>query len=206
MASTHPKSLRIGVMLEGVQLSDFVGIDIFGNMSTKILSEIAANGPDYAALLPKAIDMEFFYMAQTMEPFEVTPSLKIVPNVTYDTCPRDLDIVVVGGPFPTFRPAGADRFIKEAWSKTRVWLSTCTGALWLASAGVLSGRKATANRAAVPIARQFHPDVEWLDQRWVIDEKEFDGEGKGEMWTGGGAGAGRLCSLIFFINQDKNEI
>ena len=190
MTSTYPKSLRIGVMLEAVQLSDIVGIDIFGNMSTKILAEIAANGPDYAVLLDKAIDMEFFYMSSTLDPFEVTPSLKVVPNVTYDTCPRDLDIVVIGGPFPTFRPAGADRFMKEAWSKTRVWLTTCTGALWLASTGKLSGHKATANRAAVPIAQQMYPDVQWLDQRWVVDEKPFDGEGKGELWTGGGAGAG----------------
>lgn len=29
-----------------------------------------------------------------------------------------------------------------------------------------------------------------LDQRWVVEEKPFHGEGKGELWTAGGAGAG----------------
>jgi transcriptional regulator GlxA family with amidase domain len=201
MAPTHPKKLRIGVMLETVQLADIVGIDILGNLSTEYMSQVKAMMPEWAAreelaaLEALAIDMEFFFIATTLEPAFMTPGLHFVPTITYDDCPRDLDIVITGGPLLTHRPEQADRFMKEAWPKTRVWLTTCIGSMWLASSGVLNGKKCTTNREALGIARKMHPEVEWLDQRWVIEEKEFEGEEKGELWTAGGAGAGEFALL-----------
>ena len=106
-------------------------------------------------------------------------------------------MVLVGGPVPTHRPAAADRFIREAWAKTRVWFTTCTGSMWLASSGVVDGMRCTTNRGMLEIARGMHPAVEWVDQRWVVEEKAFEGEGKGELWTAGGAGAGELVSVSF---------
>ena len=38
--------------------------------------------------------------------------------------------------------------------------------------------------------QEMYPNVEWLDQRWVVDEKPYSGPGKGELWTAGGAGTG----------------
>jgi transcriptional regulator GlxA family with amidase domain len=199
MASTvaSPKKLRIGVMLEAVQLSDIVGIDILGNLSKEYMSQVKDLPPQYAAFESHAIDMEFFYIATTLDPAFMTPGLHFVPTVTYDTCPRDLDIVITGGPLLSHRPEQADRFMKEAWPKTRVWMTTCIGGLWLASSGVLDGKKCTTNREVLAGARKMHPEVEWLDQRWVVEEKVFEGEGKGELWTAGGAGAGE-CALVCF--------
>ena len=95
---------------------------------------------------------------------------------------------------PSHRPPQADRFIKEAFEQTRVWMTACIGSAWLADAGVLKGRKCTTNRGFLPAVRQMHPDVDWRDQRWVVDEKPYSGSGgKGELWTAGGAGAGE-CS------------
>lgn len=191
-----PKPLRIGVMLEEVQLSDIVGIDIFGNLSKDYVDLFGAHSPPHAEFIPLATPMEFFYMATTMEPGGMTPNLRFVPNVTYDTCPRDLDIVITGGPMISHRPAAADRFMKEAWASVRVWMTTCVGSMWLASSGMIEGKKATTNRGFLTMAKKLHPGVEWVDQRWVVQEKEYDGKrggGKGELWTAGGAGAGQ-CS------------
>jgi putative intracellular protease/amidase len=183
--------LRIGVMLEAVQLSDIVGIDIFGNMSKDYIDEVSGL-PEFTSFKGKGIDITWFYISSTLEPSRTTPkNFRILPNVTYDDCPRDLDIVIIGGPPPSHRPAAADRFMKDAWEKTRVWITTCVGSAWLASSGVLKGRKCTGNRLFLPVARMWHPEVEWLDQRWVVDEKPYLGvDGKGELWTSGGAGAG----------------
>jgi transcriptional regulator GlxA family with amidase domain len=207
MATTAPKKLRIGVMLETVQLSDIMGIDLLGNLSQEYLQSIQSFAPSYGAFVPQAVEMEFFYLATTLEPSRMTPGLKFVPNMTYDDCPRDLDIVVVGGPMFTHRPAPADRFIKEAWPKTRVWLTTCTGSMWLASTGLLDGLKATTNREGMWAAKEMHPDVKWQDQRWVVEEKPFDGEGKGELWTAGGAGAGlNMMATYCLENFDKEFV
>jgi transcriptional regulator GlxA family with amidase domain len=197
MAPAHPKTLRIGVMLEAIQLSDILGIDILGNLSKEYLAQAKDLNPGLAALLDdRAMDIEFFYMATTLEPAVMTPGLRFLPTVTYDDCPRDLDMVVIGGPLPSHRPEQAARFIREAWGTTRVWLSTCVGSMWLASAGVLEGLECTTNRGALDLAKEMHPGVKWLDQRWVVEEKPFEGEGKGELWTAGGAGAGKfVCAL-----------
>lgn len=37
----------------------------------------------------------------------------------------------------------------------------------------------------------MYPEVDWADQKWVVTEKDYDGaDGKGEIWTAGGAAAG----------------
>ncbi|KAH6853188.1 class I glutamine amidotransferase-like protein [Chaetomium sp. MPI-CAGE-AT-0009] len=207
MATSAPKKLRIAVMLETVQLSDIVGMDIIGNLSHEYVKEMASFSPKCAAFVPHALEIEFFYLATTLEPTFVTPGMRIVPNMTYDDCPRDLDIVLIGGPRFSHRPPPADRFMKEAWPKTRVWLTTCTGSMWLASTGLLDGSKATTNRECLEAAKKMHPDVNWQDQRWVIEEKPFDGEGKGEVWTGGGAGAGlNMIATYCLENFDKEFV
>jgi transcriptional regulator GlxA family with amidase domain len=201
MAPAHPKKLRIGVMLEGIQLSDIIGIDILGNLTQEYAAEAQNLNPRWAGLVDRALNIEFFYMATTLEPAVVTPGLRFVPTVTYEDCPRDLDIVVIGGPMLSHRPEQATRFIREAWGATRVWLSTCVGSMWLASAGVLEGLECTTNREVMDVARRMHPGVKWLDQRWVVEEKPFEGEGKGELWTAGGAGAGESVCFACLLDD-----
>ncbi|KAK3329171.1 class I glutamine amidotransferase-like protein [Apodospora peruviana] len=193
MATTSNKPFRIGVMLEAVQLVDIMGIDILGNLSRSYMDQVKHLDPKIAALEEHAVNIEFLYIATTLEPADVTPGigLKFVPTVTYDDCPRDLDLVLIGGPLLSHRPPQADKFMKEAWTKTRVWMTTCVGSLWLASTGLLDGKKCTTNRGFLGAAEKVCPGVEWLDQRWVVEEKPYDGaDGKGELWTSGAAGAG----------------
>lgn len=200
----NTKSLRIGVMAEAIQFADVMGMDIIGSLAKPDVDIGAlAQNPHFAPLVSemakcadKFIEIEWFFISSTLEPAPTTVTLKWVPNVTYDDCPRDLDIVLTGGPWPSHRPAQADKFIREAWPKTRFWLTTCTGAMWIADSGVLDGKKATTNRSFLSVAKQMNPKVEWLDQRWVTSEKEFEGEGESEAWTAGGAVAGE-CSTIW---------
>jgi transcriptional regulator GlxA family with amidase domain len=141
----------------------------------------------YGRLVPKASDIEFLYISSSLEPARTSPTVRIIPTHTYETAPRDLDILLIGGPLPSHRPAGSLEFFREAFDKTKVIFTVCTGSLWLASAGVLKGRKATTNRLFLPFARATHPDVEWLDQRWTVDE---DGPGA-KLWIAGAAGHGK---------------
>ena len=165
--------------MEAVQLTDIACIDILGNLSAKTVETMAAFGlPDFKHVAPS---MDWHFLSTTLEPAEITPDMHVVPTVTYDDAPRDLDILIIGGPLPNHRPAAADKFLKEAFPKTKVVMTTCVGSLWLASSGVIDGMKATTNREALEMAKQWHPNVEWLDQRWVVD---------GKLWTAGGAQAG----------------
>ncbi len=200
---TTPKPpLRIAVMLDEVQLSDILGIDILGNLSQQYLSSVLPLMPELSVYSSVAAPMEFFFLSSSLTPTRMTPGIHYMPNTTYDECPRDLDIVLTGGPLPSHRPEPATRFIREAWPRTKVWLTTCVGSIWLGDAGILDGLKATTNRGFLPAAREMLPKVEWLDQRWVVEEKVFEGEGKGELWTAGGAGAGEFLSPFLCSGWD----
>lgn len=168
-------------MFEQVQLSDIVCVDVLGNLSTEYIE--ASKDFGFGHLMPQATEMVFHYLATTLDATFVTPSMHVLPTVTYDDCRRDLDILIIGGPLLSHRPEAADRFMKEAFPKTKMVFTTCVGALWLASAGVLDGKRATTNRGALDMARKMYPKTEWVDQRWIVD---------GKLWTSGGAGAGML--------------
>ena len=165
--------------MENVQLSDITCVDCFGNLTpeyVKILSnEFGIEG------LSSAQEMVFHYISSTMSPAFMTPSISINPTVTYDDAPRDLDILLIGGPPLDHRPLAAAKFMTEVVPRTKTVMTTCVGSLWLASTGVLDGRMCTTNRELLEVAKKMYPNVEWIDKRWAVD---------GKFWTSGGAGAG----------------
>ncbi|KAM7183132.1 isonitrile hydratase [Rhypophila sp. PSN 637] len=208
-SSTTQKPLRIAIMLEAVQMSDILGIDIFANLSTKYMEMALQLSPKVAPLAAHAIPIEFLYLASTLEPSDfVVPgnNFQFLPTHTYDTCPRDLDILLIGGPLLSHRPPAADRFMKEAWLKTPVVMTTCTGSLWLASTGLLEGKKCTTNREFLGAARSILPGIEWVDQAWVAEEKPLEAKGvKGELWTAGAAGYGLQMIAHYCLEKFDNE-
>ena len=190
-----PQKLRMAVMLETVQLVDIAGADLFGTISQPYVQQLAAIGmPSFVDAAP---EIEFFFLGSELKPTMVTPGIMYTPSHTYDDCPRDLDILLVGGPAPNHRPKAADKFMKEAYPQTKLVFTTCVGSLWLASAGVMKGKQATTNREFLPMAKSLFPDVDWLDQRWVVD---------GKLWTAGGAGAGIEMILKYMMQTYDQQM
>ncbi|KAF2828410.1 class I glutamine amidotransferase-like protein [Ophiobolus disseminans] len=184
-----PKPLRIGVLYEETQMTDLAGLDILGNLTPKTINMVADLNPSFAPLKALAVPMEFLYISSSLEPAWTTPEMFVKPTHTYDTAPRDLDILLLGGPNPATVKEASLTFLREASMQTKVILTTCTGGMWLARSGVLDGKKATTNRVMLDIAGKMFPHVEWVDQRWVIEEGAFDGA---QIWTAGGAGCGEF--------------
>jgi hypothetical protein len=137
--------------------------------------------------------MDFLYISSSMDSAHVTPDMYVRPTHTYATAPRDLDILLLGGPNPATVKEESLSFLKEASKQTKVILTTCTGAMWLARSGVLEGKKATTNRVMLDVASKMFPGTEWVDRRWVVDAGCFDGA---EIWTAGGAGCGESSQNV----------
>lgn len=165
--------------MENVQLSDITGIDCFGNLTPKYVE--AATTELNIDMRHLAQEFVFHYISSTMSPAFMTPSISINPTDTYESAPRDLDVLLIGGPPLEHRPAAAAKFMTEAVPRTKTVMTTCVGSLWLASTGLLEGKKCTTNRQILNVAKKMYPNVEWFDKRWVVD---------GKFWTSGGAGAG----------------
>jgi putative intracellular protease/amidase len=193
-----PKPLRVGVLYEETQMSDLVGLDLLGNLTPKTIDMVAALNPALEPFKQFAIPMEFLYISSSLDLALTTPEMFVKPTHTYDNAPRDLDILLLGGPDPGTVKEESLTFLREASTQTKIILTTCTGAMWLAKSGVLDGKKATTNRVMLDISKMMFPKVEWLDQRWVTEEGKFEGA---QIWTAGGAGCGeaRNCVLVILM-------
>ncbi|KAF2191425.1 DJ-1/PfpI family protein [Zopfia rhizophila CBS 207.26] len=196
--TSEKKPLRIAVLFEDVQMTDLAGLDILGNLSTASVQFASQINPQFASFLPLSTPMEFLYLSSTLESTIMTPSVRVVPTHTYDSAPRDLDMIVIAGPDPRKIPEASLKFLREAVQKTRVVLTTCTGAMWFAASGALDRKKATTNRVFLPLATKMFPNVEWQDQRWVVDKGHFEGA---EIWTAGGAG----CGIHMFVEYARKN-
>jgi transcriptional regulator GlxA family with amidase domain len=186
------KPLRVGVLYEETQMTDLVGLDLLGNFTPQTINLMCELVPEYTVFKQHAIPMEFLYISSSMKLARTTPDMYVRPTHTYENAPRDLDILLVGGPNPLTVKERSLSFLREASKQTNVILTTCTGSLWLARSGVLDGKKSTTSRAALGAAKMMAPAVEWLDQRWVVNEGHFEGA---QIWTAGGAGCGKFSGL-----------
>lgn len=166
------------------QMSDVAGpLDLLLGSSKEFLTQIAAAGfPGAAEALPRAIDLAFHHIAETMDPVAIHGGLKVLPTTTCDNCPP-LDFLLVGGPDPiNFKLS--DRFAEFLRQHVKAGghlFTTCTGALAIAPSGVLDGRTSTTNHGVLEIAKKVAPKVDWVEKQWVED---------GKIWTAGGACAG----------------
>lgn len=81
-------------------LSDITGVDCFGNLSTQFVRDLSGEFGvvDY---ISSAQEMVFHYISSTMDPAFMTSSISINPTDTYDSAPRDLDVLLIGGALVT---------------------------------------------------------------------------------------------------------
>ncbi len=116
--------------------------------------------------------------------------LLAAPRYTIDDCP-DPDILIIPGGMGT-RPLLKDRklieWIADRAEKVELLLSVCTGALLLAKAGLLAGKRATTHHGAFEQLSQISPSTEIaLGERFVESSKR--------IITSGGISAGIDMSL-----------
>lgn len=137
-------------------------------------------------VLSKLPDAQIFVLAQEKRLYANEKGLKIYADYTLDELPYP-DIIVIPGGFgidAQLSNQSVLHWLNEAHKKSVWTISICSGALLLAAAGILKGRKATThwNRKKQLLAY----DVLVEDQRYVHE---------GKIITSAGVSAGIDMSL-----------
>jgi transcriptional regulator GlxA family with amidase domain len=158
------------LVFPGVQALDLVGpMEVFHGASQlrrgSYSVEIVASGP---------------------QPVASSSGLLIAPTVDFARCTGPIDTLLVAGGRPGVKTAEDDEelvsWLRSAARRSRRIGSVCNGALLLARAGVLDGRRATTHWAACAELRRRYPHVTVDgDPIFVRD---------GHVWTSAGVTAG----------------
>ncbi|KAK4461318.1 isonitrile hydratase [Cladorrhinum samala] len=135
---------------------------------------------------------------------------QIVATHSFETAPPVDVLIVPGGVGDLTLLEQKDRsiedFVASRLDTTNYVMSVCTGAGFLARAGVLDGRRATATKRTWDHVTRHGKNVTWVpNARWVQD---------GKVWTSSGVAAGMDMMVAFLrhiygdpvVNMSVNEV
>ncbi len=157
---------HVGILIfDGVEVLDFAGpFEIFSH--TRLTPGVESRRSEESA------PFQVFTVARTADPVVATGGLTVVPHHGFADAPR-IDLLVVPGGFGT-RPLLHDEevldWIRRTAAAARQVASVCTGALLLAKAGLLEGRRATTHWASLDLLDSLATGVEVDGRSRVVDD------------------------------------
>ena len=167
----HQNMFRVGIFVfDDVEVLDFAGpFEVFSVTALE-------NGEK-----PFVVET----VSETGQLIHARNGLKVQPDYGFETMPQ-FDILVIPGGFGArereIHNERAIDWIAEQMQAVQIMASVCTGALLLAKAGLLNGKKATTHWASYQRLQEEFPQVEVAEGVKFVDE--------GKIVTSGGISAG----------------
>jgi len=165
----------IGIVLfDNIEVLDFCGpYEVFS--ATRLNEERRREDPS---------PFEVLLTAEKNTPVTATGGMKVIPDCTFDNCPR-LDILVVPGGWGTRSELSNPAMLN--WLRLRAadvetLTSVCTGSMLLGFAGLLDGRRATTHWRCLDWMRDSFPSVRVEYDQHVVED--------GSVITSAGISAG----------------
>lgn len=135
---------------------------------------------------------------KSLEPVVTDTGVSINPDTTFETCPRDVDVLFVPGAVDNVRFMQDEdvlAFLRELGASARYVTSVCTGSLLLGAAGLLDGYKAASHWAFLDVLRDLGVDASTA--RVTRDRNRF---------SGGGATAGIDFGLTLLTELQGEQV
>jgi len=119
------------------------------------------------------------FIAATAEPVKTDSGYFITPQLTFDQCPEQLDLLLIpGGTLGTIQAMEDKKvldFVTQAASRSKRIGSVCTGSLILGAAGLLKGKRATSHWQTLDLLKIAGATP--VAQRIVRDQNVITGAG-----------------------------
>ncbi len=141
-----------------------------------------------------------FTVAETADPITAVGGLRVLPNYTYENCPAPDVIIIPGGEGTReqMKNAALIDWVKRHEPNTTFTTSVCTGALVMATAGLLEGVRATTHYEVYDLLEKVAPNTQVIRGVRFIDN--------GKIITSAGVQAGMDMSLHILARLLGDEI
>ncbi|MCG2775476.1 MAG: DJ-1/PfpI family protein [Desulfobacterales bacterium] len=166
---------RVGIVLfNAIEVLDFCGpFEVFS--ATRLNEEKRREEPS---------PFEVFLVAETPSYITTTGGMKVIPQYSFENCPR-LDILVVPGGWGTRKEL--NNIVMLEWLRSRAaevetLTSVCTGSMLLGFAGLIDGLHATTHWRSLDWMRDSFPAVFVEYEQHVVED--------GRVFTSAGISAG----------------
>lgn len=158
--------LRVGILIfDEVEVLDFAGpYEVFSR--ARLIPGVESRRSNDSA------PFEVFTIAAGAAPVTATGGLRVVPDVDFTTAPP-IDVLVIPGGFGTralLRDDATLEWIQRNAATARRVTSVCTGALLLARAGLLAGRRATTHWGALALLAEVDPTIRVQPDLRVVED------------------------------------
>lgn len=144
------------------------------------------------------MDRRVHIVAKKKGPVTADTGIQIVADTSFAECPKNLDVLFVGGgtegTLLAMKDAETRAFFKDRGSRAKNVVSVCTGSLILGAAGLLKGKEATGHFAARDLLADFGAKPK--NARVVED---------GNVLTGAGVSAGLDLGLVLLAKLGGEE-
>jgi transcriptional regulator GlxA family with amidase domain len=173
----EPTSIAIA-LFDGAEELDWAG-------PWEVLAAWAAHWPDDG--------VEVFTLAQHDAPVACAKGLRVLPDHTWASAPS-IDVLVYPGGHGTRAQLDDEEvlaWIRDVHRDTRITTSVCTGALVLAAAGVLDGRRVTTHWASLDLLATLGEDLDVTGEERFVDT--------GDVITAAGVSAGIDMALHLVV-------
>ena len=157
---------NVGIlMFEDVEVLDFAGpFEVFSR--TRLEPGVESRRSDTSA------PFNVFTVARDARPLKATGGLEVTPSYSFADTPS-IDLLVVPGGFGTRALLEDDvtlDWIRGVAKPAKLVTSVCTGALLLAKAGLLGGRRATTHWGALDLLASMDPTMTVEREQRVVEE------------------------------------
>lgn len=172
---------RVGIVLfENIEILDFCGpYEVF-----------SATRLDEEKRREEASPFEVLLVAEKSDMIITTGGMKVIPDHTFENCPK-LEILVVPGGWGTRKEMNNTimlNWLRNRAAEVATLTSVCTGSLLLGSAGLLNGLHATTHWRSLDLMRESFPSVQVEYDKHFIED--------GHVFTSAGISAGIDMSLM----------
>jgi len=162
----HSQKWTVGVLVfDGVAVLDVAGpFDVLTR--ARLEPGVESRRTEDAALF------DVFTVARTLDTVTATGGIGILPRYSFAHAPR-IDLLLVPGGFgtrPLLQDAETIDWIRKTAAAARRTASVCTGALLLARAGLLDGRRATTHWGSFGLLTSLAKDVHLDREARFVDD------------------------------------